>query len=273
LIYAQSSVAEWCARCVHPLDGSVDPLEVLAMMRMNVDAMGTFDWATLWFASATIALKLAGELKDIHMCELAIARAGDQLSVGWRIALRLLGGVRRWCFVAGVPGLVGWVVLLHGGDALSICCESSTHALTLHAVAHHSHLFFTHMMHAVNTVAVLFLTEIDNMAYALGLSEQARKQVEVKGRVELGEEATALLLRSKIAHMVAIVVGIGWVVVSRHTRGAIIFHIFFWLAGLVASIRPSPRETAKRMTTATVACVVGFLLLAVLGQYALGGFD
>ena len=145
LSFAQSSVAEWCARCVHPLDGSVDPLEFLAVMRMNVDAMGTFDWATLWFASAIIALKLAGELKDIHMCELAIARAGDQLSVGWRIALRLLGGVRRWCFVTNLVGVVGYVVLLQGGDALSICCESSTHALTLHAVAHHSHLFHTHM--------------------------------------------------------------------------------------------------------------------------------
>ena len=129
--FAQSSVAEWCARCVHPLDGSVDPLEFLALMRMNVDAMGTFDWATLWFASAIIALKLAGELKDIHMCELAIARAGDQLSVGWRIALRLLGGVRRWCFVQILVSVVGWVVILQGGDALSICCESSTHALTL----------------------------------------------------------------------------------------------------------------------------------------------
>ena len=133
---------------------------------------------------------------------------------------------------------------------------------------------FTHtcMMHAVNTVALLFLTEIDNMAYALGLSEQARKQVEVKGRVELGEEAIALLLRSKIAHMVAIVAGIGWIVVSRNIQ-PIVWYVFSWLAGLVASIRPSPRETAKRMTTATVACVAGFALNVVLVFYSMGRFD
>lgn len=125
------------------------------------------------------------------------------------------------------------------------------------------------MMHAVNTVALLFLTEIDNMAYALGLSEQARKQVEVKGRVELGEEATALLLRSKIAHMVAIVAGIGWIVVSRNIDPTV-WYVFSWLAALVASIRPSPRETAKRMTTATVACVAGFALNVVLLMYSLG---
>jgi len=128
-------------------------------------------------------------------------------------------------------------------------------------------------MHVVNTVALLFLTEIDNMAYALGLREQARKQVEVKGRVELGEEAIALLLRSKIAHMVAIVAGIGWIVVSRNTSGAIVWYVFSWLAALVASIRPSPRETAKRMTTATVACVAGFALNVVLVFYSMGRFD
>ena len=126
-------------------------------------------------------------------------------------------------------------------------------------------------MHVVNTVALLFLTEIDNMAYALGLREQARKQVEVKGRVELGEEATALLLRSKIAHMVAIVAGIGWIVVSRNTAdGPIPWYVFSWLAGLVASIRPSPRETAKRMTTATVACVAGYALNLALFSYSFG---
>ena len=125
------------------------------------------------------------------------------------------------------------------------------------------------MMHAVNTVALLFLTEIDNLAYALGLSEQARKRVEVDGRVELGEEATALLLRSKIAHMVAIVAGIGWFVVSRNAE-TIPWYVFSWLAGLVASIRPSPRETAKRMTTATVACVAGYALNAVLFLYSIG---
>ena len=125
------------------------------------------------------------------------------------------------------------------------------------------------MMHAVNTVALLFLTEIDNLAYALGLSEQARKRMEVEGRVELGEEATALLLRSKIAHMVAIVAGIGWIVVSRNIE-TIPWYVFSWLAGLVASIRPSPRETAKRMTTATVACVAGFALNVALLMYSIG---
>ena len=125
------------------------------------------------------------------------------------------------------------------------------------------------MMHAVNTVALLFLTEIDNMAYALGLSEQARKRMEVEGRVELGEEATALLLRSKIAHMVAIVAGIGWIVVSRNPEPTV-WIVFSWLAGLVASIRPSPRETAKRMTTATVACVAGYVFNLVLFMYSIG---
>eukprot|EP01048_Picozoa_sp_COSAG05_P018742 COSAG05_NODE_2798_length_2627_cov_6.499604_1_plen_116_part_00 len=109
------------------------------------------------------------------------------------------------------------------------------------------------------------------MAYALGLSEQARKRVEVEGRVELSEEDTALLLRSKIAHMIAIVAGIVWIVNSRRiTESGQVWYVGWWLAGLVASIRPSPRETAKRMVRATIACVMGLLLSLILLLYGLG---
>ena len=38
-----------------------------------------------------------------------------------------------------------------------------------------------------NTVALLFLVDVDNMAYAVGLRESARASVEAKGRVELTE--------------------------------------------------------------------------------------
>jgi hypothetical protein len=120
---AQSSVAEWCSRCVHPLDGSVDPTESLSLMRMNVDSMGTFDLVALAFASCVIAFKLVGELQDIHMCELAIARAGNNLSVGWRVALRLIVVVRRWAFLGFLVVAVAWMIILKGGDALSVCCE------------------------------------------------------------------------------------------------------------------------------------------------------
>ena len=70
------------------------------------------------------------------MCTVAIAHAGDRLSRSSRLTLTLLGGVRRWLFlpvlVAGGPTLV----LLKGGDVLSVC---------------------------FNTIAILFLTEVTIM--------------------------------------------------------------------------------------------------------------
>jgi hypothetical protein len=71
--------------------------------------------------------------QDIALCTIAIAHAGDRLSHGFRLALTLLGGVRRWVFLPALVGLVPVLVLYKGGDALSVC---------------------------FNTIAILFLTEV-----------------------------------------------------------------------------------------------------------------
>jgi hypothetical protein len=67
------------------------------------------------------------------MCAIAIAHAGDRLGRGLRIALTLLGGVRRWVFLPTLVAVVPVLVLVKGGDALSVC---------------------------FNTIAILFLTEV-----------------------------------------------------------------------------------------------------------------
>ena len=59
--------------------------------------------------------------------------AGDRLSRGSRLALTLLGGVRRWVFLPTLVIAVPVLVLVKGGDALSVC---------------------------FNTIAILFLTEV-----------------------------------------------------------------------------------------------------------------
>merc|ERR1712118_394790 len=48
-----------------------------------------------------------------------------------------------------------------------------------------------------NTVAILFLCEIDNGAYKLGLSKRVRRRMEAAARVELDEDAEATLVRAK----------------------------------------------------------------------------
>ena len=59
--------------CVHPIDGTVDPLTNDSLMEANVAAMGILDWAALLFASGIAALAVVGELKVRHhpVCSLA----------------------------------------------------------------------------------------------------------------------------------------------------------------------------------------------------------
>ena len=80
--------------------------------------------------------KRARRKKDIALCGIAIAHAGDRLSRGSRLALALLGGMRRWVFLPILVATVPMLVLLKGGDALSVC---------------------------FNTIAILFLTEVTSV--------------------------------------------------------------------------------------------------------------
>ena len=75
-----------------------------------------------------------------------------------------------------------------------------------------------------NSIAILFLLEVDNLAYATILGERSRARVEEAGRVELGDEDVAALTRSKAIHVCGIVCyiffemyalnsyGLGWMV-------------------------------------------------------------
>jgi hypothetical protein len=145
----------------------VDPLTGESFMFANVAAMSPLDWAALLFCTSIAALAVVGELKvrcvlsrfslqdlpfnfccsslveqacagarcdqDIRLCAIAIAHAGDRLSRSSRLALTLLGGVRRWLFLPALVAAVPILVVSKGGDALSVC-------------------FYT--------IAILFLTEV-----------------------------------------------------------------------------------------------------------------
>jgi hypothetical protein len=49
--------------CVHPIDGTVDPLTLAGLGDANLAAMGIVDWAALLFATCIAALTVVGELK------------------------------------------------------------------------------------------------------------------------------------------------------------------------------------------------------------------
>ena len=70
-------------------------------------------------AAAQIAIIVVGELKDILLCSMAIAHA-RKLSAGWRHALIVLLGIRRWLFLPALVCTVPLLVMVEGGDALKM---------------------------------------------------------------------------------------------------------------------------------------------------------
>ena len=233
--YPGASVASWCEACVRN-DGTVDPLTGYSLIAGNLAAMGPFDDVALVFAAFIVAFTVVGELKDIELCSMAVAHAGDKLSKGWRLALGFLLWMRRWVFLPTLVTNVPALVLFKGGDALSVC---------------------------LNTVAILFLCDIDNIAFDLALGERVRARVEDAGRVELGDAEASALARTKAVHVALIVLSVCSVMVVGLWSFFLSF-LAFLLGGVVEAVVPGAgaAETAKR-----VGKVLGAWRLGLAGLF------
>lgn len=111
------------AGCRARAQGATSLHSLASLSRISRSICGEVPWLS----------KRAWRDQDIALCAIAIAHAGDRLGRGSRLALALLGGVRRWLFLPTLVVAVPFLVLIKGGDALSVC---------------------------FNTIAILFLTEV-----------------------------------------------------------------------------------------------------------------
>lgn len=139
------------------------------------------DWLAFAFACAVVSFQVAGELKDIALCTISLEHlpASTMISPAWRYGLAAIGLVRRWVFLTLLVISVPLLVVYKGGDALSVC---------------------------FNTIAILFMTEIDNVCYHFGLGEKTKARMEAAGRVVLTDKENDNLLRLKVTHIVLVVV-------------------------------------------------------------------
>ena len=148
--------------------------------------------------------------KDITLANIAIKLASDRqtLTKSWRVALFILNGFRRYLVIPLMLTSISNLVLYKGGDALSVL---------------------------LNTVAVLFLLDVDNIIFSTALSDKVRAQVEEAGRVQVTAAQATRMARTKLAHIVLV---IGFVLVSVSTRltylkaGALAF-VVMWAGGMV----------------------------------------
>ena len=110
--------------------------------------------------------------------------------------------------------------------------------------------------------------QIDNAAYAVGLSERVRTRVEEFGRVELRDAEAAALVRSKAVHVAllagAMLAGVWSVDFDAASMNAF---LAFWLGGVaeaVATPGAGAAEKVKGFGKATGAAVLGFVSFGVL---------
>ena len=120
---------------------------------------------------------MARELQDIEICTLTVSRASAGAQAGVRFAITLLNGVRRWVFLPNLLVDIAPLVCTQGADALSVC---------------------------FNTVAVLFICEIDTVVYA-GLPRRFKARMESVGRVVLTDEEADAMVNSQAVHVCAFV--------------------------------------------------------------------
>jgi hypothetical protein len=236
--------SNWCGSCWNGDLQEVDDLILLEdIYPAVVSAMGAFDWTCLLLASGVVALAVVSELRDVTLCELQKLHASKDPGCGWRTALDLLTGIRRSLFLPGLVITVPYLVVLKGGDALNVC---------------------------FNTLAVLFLCEVDNAAYAYGIGEKVKGRVERIGHIHLTAAEEAGLTVNKTAHIVIVVVivvgsvaSIGGLGGSRSAFDVLLTYPFvaFWLGGLVASYQPGKTfgEVAKTMSWHTLSSILGWV--------------
>ena len=138
-----------CAACT--TSKGYETLQDIVKDRM--DSMMFQDWLTLLLASFVIAFAVFAEIRDVLLCEIALREISKQRDVprGWRYAIRGLNFARYFLLLPNIILSVMSLVHEDGGRVKYVC---------------------------LNTVAVLFLLEVDNMAFLHGLGERTRMEAE-----------------------------------------------------------------------------------------------
>ena len=148
-------------------------------VRDRVDSMMIQDWLTLGLASMVVAFAVFAEMRDCMLAEIALRDVSErrEVSRGWRFAIRGLNFARYYIMLPNVILSVVALVLNDGGRVKDVC---------------------------LNTVAVVFLLDIDDLAFRHGLDERTRKEAEENARVRVTDADERILNAVKLVCVLAI---------------------------------------------------------------------
>eukprot|EP01051_Picozoa_sp_SAG22_P001203 SAG22_NODE_45_length_24718_cov_12.462448_6_plen_131_part_00 len=126
----------------------------------------------------------------------------------------------------------------------------------------------------------MFILEFDNFAYQIGLDEQVRSRVEERGRVQLTEDQTAALARSKTMHMVLLSSSVffGLRLMNSGTRslynpGVGLPFVSLYLAAAVEAVLrgTTPKEKALELLKTIGLSLGGALFFGIMFVLEYGG--
>ena len=173
--WAEKVKEPMCANCV--TDRGFESFGDVA--RDRVDSMMIQDWLALFLASLVVAFAVFAEMRDALLCSMALQDISRKREVprGWRFAIRGLNFARYYIMLPNVIVSVVTLVLSDGGRVKEVC---------------------------LNTVAVLFLLEVDNLAFLHGLGERTRMEAEEMTGARVTDEAIQTINTAKIVCVLAI---------------------------------------------------------------------
>lgn len=218
--------------------------EAAAMMR------GT-DWLVLLLSIPILTLSITSELRDILLCDLARAQhsehEGTSCCHGWKCLLRLVNDLRTFAVIPNVVAMWPSLVIHRGSDAFNIC---------------------------MNTVAILFILDFDNVIYASGVSTKLKAAFERYHHVLLTAEDERKLERVKLGYYVLVPIYILTTLqlVIRVSRS---LGMGSFLAALLNPIFPIAAATWQVIVTSSrkrMCCAWALAFLKIVGFYALAFF-
>jgi hypothetical protein len=192
------NVHDQCEACVASVRENVRYATPEEAENLRILKMSFLDFVALGLAAMIVSLIVMREIRDLNVGQMMTlqtvrrdadlaARKGDvpvddefelvSTAQFWRSMLGLQAFLRRYLILTDVSMVVVLMVARFGGDTVSIM---------------------------LNTLAALFMLELDNLAFDYGLTAGTKAEIEDEFKVELGASQLELLNWSRRWHVISL---------------------------------------------------------------------
>ncbi len=220
--FSATTVTTWCDACHNAETGTVDAMTGWENWHANFVMMGATDSIAFWLCTSLVALHIGKESSEVVLCNLALRQAQETIPKHWRYSFLAMNFARRYLFLPGIPVAIVMVLLTNGADAMSIC---------------------------FNSVALVFLCEVDEVFYQLALPERVRLvTTRIRARVVLSSDEEDQLFKSRVILQVSVAMGIR-IGMSVLAHGAATTDLFLYMICQWAIYLPAEVSLAVQLET------------------------